>query len=140
MRAQRKLSRGLLSLCALVLRPKFLLLAGALWLSVVVGQHEVSRLCVGTQRSHTRIDINQLVQEAYPYWSMDTGKSCPNGLSEFDKYRNTSRTKDAWGRELVMLCGDDAPPASFLEFAVLSAGQDGLFGTSDDIKSWNPSH
>lgn len=139
MRWLRKWSRGLLSLCALVVRFRFLLLAGALWLSAVLGQHEVYRCSIGSRQSNTRMDINQLVQEAYPYWSMDTGKACPNGLSELDEYRNTSSTKDAWGRELVMLCGDDAPPSIF-EFAVLSAGQDGRFGTRDDIKSWDPSH
>jgi len=54
-------------------------------------------------------------------------------------------TKDAWERELIMLCGDKVPawvPDNFGElsrpsgFAVLSKGPDGAWPTADDITSF----
>ena len=49
---------------------------------------------------------------------------------------NKKDTKDGWGNELVMLCGENAPAGASTGFGVLSMGPDGKQGTDDDIKSW----
>ena len=84
----------------------------------------------------TKLDITQIAGEAYGLWSSETGEACPSSLADLDKYRNTKSTKDGWGSELIMLCGDDAPDGAPLGFAVLSKGPDKKQGTEDDVKSW----
>ena len=56
-------------------------------------------------------------------------------LSDLEKYRNPKDTRDVWGKEVVMLCGDNAPEGAPF-FAVFSKGPDGKAGTEDDIRSW----
>lgn len=84
----------------------------------------------------TKLDITQIAGEAYGLWSSDNEEACPSSLADLEKYRNTKKTKDAWGSELIMLCGDEAPEGAPLGFAVISKGADKKQGTEDDIKSW----
>lgn len=72
------------------------------------------------------------VSNAYQLWLMTSESSCPNHLSELDRFRNTKKTKDAWGSELKLEC--DGKSDSGL-FVVISAGPDSRFGTFDDIRS-----
>ena len=64
-------------------------------------------------------------------------KKCPESLAELGQYTSDKDTKDVWGNELVMLCGESAP-AEARGFGVLSMGADGKLDTADDIKSWGP--
>jgi prepilin-type N-terminal cleavage/methylation domain-containing protein len=84
----------------------------------------------------TKLDITQIAGEAYGLWSSETGEACPNSLADLEKYRNSKSTKDGWGSELIMLCGENAPEGAPLGFAVLSKGEDKKQGTKDDVKSW----
>ena len=70
-------------------------------------------------------------------WAVTTGKACPAGLSDLQKYTNQKGTIDGWGNELVMFCGDETPKDATDGFAILSTGPDGNQGTDDDIKSWD---
>lgn len=81
--------------------------------------------------------VQQFANQAYPQWvSSNPSESCPKDLSELTKYMNKKDTKDPWGKEFIMLCGDKAPEGATTGFAVMSLGEDGKEGTADDIKSW----
>lgn len=83
----------------------------------------------------TRMLVQQFADDAYPRWRADNrGEQCPSDLSELLEYLNADETEDAWGNELVMRCGDDAPEGR--SFGVMSVGEDGEEGTEDDIRSW----
>jgi len=87
----------------------------------------------GSRVDTTRLSV-QIAIESYAYWTLETGRECPAGLNELKKFGG--RTKDAWGNELIMLCGDAAPRSAPHGFAVMSSGEDGHFSTKDDIVSW----
>lgn len=75
--------------------------------------------------------------EAYPQWSTNNqSKSCPDDLKSLTKYMNSEDTKDPWGEEYMMLCGDSAQEAVPGGFGVMSKGSDRKQGTPDDVKSW----
>lgn len=81
----------------------------------------------------TKIMLDQ-ISNARDLWSRTAEDVCPSSLKDLERYRNTKKTKDSWGQEIVMICGDTAPEG--VEFGVLSKGPDKKQGTSDDIKSW----
>jgi general secretion pathway protein G len=83
-----------------------------------------------------RLVVKQIADEAYTHWAMNNQKQCPDSLADLKKYMNKKDTKDPWGNELIMLCGENAPEGSTTGFAVLSVGKDGKKDTDDDIKSW----
>jgi general secretion pathway protein G len=75
--------------------------------------------------------------EAYPQWATNNpSKQCPGELKELTKYMNSEDTKDPWGNEYTMLCGDSAQEGIPGGFGVVSKGQDGKADTNDDVKSW----
>jgi len=81
--------------------------------------------------------IQQFAYEAFPRWSAaNPTKGCPSSLQELTKYMNKEDTKDPWGNELIMFCGDSLPPEAKGGIGILSKGPDGKQGTEDDIKSW----
>jgi general secretion pathway protein G len=86
-----------------------------------------------------RIAVRKFAYEAYPQWSAQhTGKRCPESLKDLTPFMNSDDTKDPWGNEYVMQCGDQAPAGS-KGFAVISYGEDGKPGGSGDaadINSW----
>jgi prepilin-type N-terminal cleavage/methylation domain-containing protein len=91
----------------------------------------------GSQVKAAHAITKKFAYEAYPQWSMNNAsKSCPDGLKELTKYMNSEDTKDPWGNEYVMLCGEASTEAN--GFGVVSKGKDGKDGTPDDIKSWGP--
>jgi general secretion pathway protein G len=78
----------------------------------------------------------QFSDEAYPIWSAKhSGTRCPASLNELLEYTNKKDTRDPWGIDYRMMCGDNAP-AGARGMAVQSAGEDGKFDTGDDLKSW----
>ena len=72
---------------------------------------------------------------AYARWQLDHEARCPQTINELVKYMSKDGTKDPWGSEYTMVCGDQAP-AEVKGFGVASAGPDGKAGTEDDVKSW----
>ena len=81
-----------------------------------------------------KITVNDYANNAYPQWST-THSGCPQALGDLKKYMNKQDTKDPWGNEFIMLCGDKAPEAAH-KFGVVSKGPDEKLDTPDDIKSW----
>ena len=51
------------------------------------------------------------------------------------EYMNSKDDKDPFGNPYVIKCGGDLP-AGASGIAVMSKGEDGKEGTSDDLKSW----
>src|SRR5262249_12124635 len=75
---------------------------------------------------------------AYTRWVADNDADCPADLHELLKYIGASKrdTKDAWGTDLVMMCGAQVPTDS--HFGVVSFGPDKKQNTDDDLHSWDP--
>ena len=74
---------------------------------------------------------------AYTQWSAaHPGKRCPGSLTELLDFSNKKDTKDPWGTEYRMLCGENAPAGAKGGMGVQAAGEDGKFDTSDDLRSW----
>jgi general secretion pathway protein G len=89
----------------------------------------------------SRVDVAEATAkkyafEAYTQWSMRSGKACPESLGELNQYMNNKDTKDPWGNEYLMFCGDTLP-AGAKGLAVQSIGEDGKRDTEDDVKSWD---
>ncbi len=81
--------------------------------------------------------MKQFAHEAYVRWDANNpGKGCPQSLTELLPYMNKQDTKDPWGSEYIMLCGESAPKAAKAGFGVVSKGADKKRGTDDDLKSW----
>ena len=85
----------------------------------------------------TKLQVKKIADEAYSRWTVTTGKACPASLSDLDKYRNDKSVDDAWGNQLIALCGDEVPQGVGSPFVVFSKGVDGKRDTDDDITSWS---
>jgi general secretion pathway protein G len=72
---------------------------------------------------------------AYTRWVADNEGDCPENLEALLKYTNKKDTKDAWGQQFKMVCGDTAPTES--KFGVVSHGPDKKEGSEDDLHSWD---
>lgn len=84
-----------------------------------------------------KMQTEQLANEAYPQWAMvHAGKVCPDSVAELREYMSGGVT-DPWGHDYKILCGKSLPPG-VKGLAALSFGPDGVEGTDDDIKSWEP--
>lgn len=84
-----------------------------------------------------RATIRKYVYEGYLDWTRKhPTQACPGSLMEVSEEMGRPDSKDAWGRELIMFCGDSLPPGVKDGFAVMSLGPDGQQNTKDDIKSW----
>jgi hypothetical protein len=91
-----------------------------------------------SKKSLAKDIVKQLAYEAYPRWSADNPRhACPSSLNDLLVYLSKQDTKDPWGNNYVMLCGDRVPQGARGDFAVLSPGPDGKKGTNDDITSWS---
>jgi len=78
-----------------------------------------------------------MVNTAFPVWATrHADKGCPDKLEDLSDYMDKKNTNDPWGHPYKMFCGQNLPAGAKGSFAVASAGADGEFGTSDDIKSW----
>jgi prepilin-type N-terminal cleavage/methylation domain-containing protein len=82
--------------------------------------------------------VKKYVYEGFVDWARkNPTKGCPGSLMEVAEEMGRPDSKDAWGRELIMFCGDNLPPGATKDFfAVMSVGADGQPNTKDDIKSW----
>jgi prepilin-type N-terminal cleavage/methylation domain-containing protein len=88
----------------------------------------------GESKEKTAMLRAQQFVEAHTEWSMNNDDSCPSSLDDLVKYTNSKETKDPWGQEYVLVCGEGAPEG--VQFGVLSKGEDRKEGTADDVKSW----
>jgi hypothetical protein len=72
--------------------------------------------------------IAKLVHERFPEWRAHHA-GCPHRLSEL----LPSARVDPWGHAMHYTC--DPRVGLGAHFAVISAGEDGVFGTTDDIEA-----
>ncbi len=80
--------------------------------------------------------VQRYAYEAYAEWSAaHPDELCPRRLADLNEYMNNKDTRDPWGANYLMFCGR-MPALSIRGIAVLSAGEDGQFGTPDDVRSW----
>jgi prepilin-type N-terminal cleavage/methylation domain-containing protein len=133
LRGERKTTRSQLGMTLLEIM--IVLAIIAVVMGLLIGP-KVMQMFQDSKGKTTKIDVEQIANEAYPLWNNDSGEACPNSLDDLAKYRNQKKTKDGWGSELIMLCGDNAPEGAVLGFGVLSKGPDKKQGTEDDVKSW----
>ncbi len=107
----------------------------ALVMAVLVGPRVLDALS-DAEEDTTQMLVNQLAHQAFAEWRVNNrGERCPDSLDDLLEYVNANDTMDAWGNELVMRCGSDAPEGA--PFGVMSPGEDGEVGTDDDIRSWD---
>jgi general secretion pathway protein G len=107
----------------------------ALVMGLVVGPR-VMKMFGESKVDIAKMTVNKYANEAYPSWSSShTDKPCPGALTELNEYMNNKDTKDPWGNDYKMYCGQNLP-AGAKGLAVMSNGEDGKEGTTDDIKSW----
>jgi hypothetical protein len=94
-----------------------------------------------THRHLSKADIAQLTAkrlayEAFPSWAAaHPDRSCPISLEELGEYMDHGELRDAWGRNYYFACGPLMLPRTAVGIWVLSAGEDGQFGTADDVRS-----
>ena len=82
--------------------------------------------------------VKKYAYEGFVDWARkNPTKGCPGTIDEISEVMARADSKDVWGRQLIMFCGDNLPPAAAKDgFAVMSLGPDGQQGTKDDLKSW----
>lgn len=81
----------------------------------------------GGPESRAQITVAKLVEEAFPAWR-ERHAGCPHRLAEL----GPRLSLDPWGHALHYTCDRRLAPGR--DFAVRSAGADGVFGTADDIE------
>jgi hypothetical protein len=80
----------------------------------------------GSRTALAQLAVDRVAYELYPQWALEhPDRTCPMTLRELPDVRDTT---DPWGTPVVFTCSSH-------RFAVRSAGEDGRFGTSDDIAS-----
>jgi general secretion pathway protein G len=108
----------------------------ALVMGLVVGPR-VIKMFGESKVDVAKLTVQKYANEAYPQWDRShPGKGCPENLAALSEYMNSKSTKDPWGNEYKYFCGANLPPGA-KGVAVMSFGEDGKDGTSDDIKSWD---
>ena len=107
----------------------------ALVMGLVVGPR-VMKMFGESKVDIARATVKKYAFEAYPSWAAaHPDKSCPDRLEDLNEYMNNKDAKDPWNGQYKMLCGQQLP-AGAKGLAVMSPGEDGKDGTTDDIKSW----
>ena len=77
--------------------------------------------------------VHKLAYEAYPMWLNDhPHRQCPSELSDLSEYMDTKDLKDPWGEPYSLTCCPASGP-----LIVTSPGEDGRYGTADDVRSDN---
>jgi general secretion pathway protein G len=108
----------------------------ALVMGLVVGPAVMKRFGESKEKI-AKATVQKYAYDAYPQWSSaHPDKSCPEKLEDLNEYMNNKDIKDPWGGTYKMLCGSSLP-AGAKGLAVMSPGEDGKEGTSDDVKSWD---
>jgi hypothetical protein len=85
-----------------------------------------------TDRASAAWKVKTLATEDFPRWrQLHPGQRCPAHLSELDDIS----VLDPWGHALQYTCDPRLLRAASPGIAITSAGEDGTFGTADDIGS-----
>jgi hypothetical protein len=95
---------------------------------VALATAHTSVVFADSPRSHATMTIAKLAHERFPAWRAHHA-GCPHRLSEL----LPSARVDPWGHAMHYTC--DPRVALGAHFAVSSAGEDGVFGTADDIEA-----
>lgn len=90
-----------------------------------------------SNRDIASLTVRKYANEAYPQWITANGRGCPGAISDLNEYMNSPDSKDPWGNEYQLLCGDHVP-AGAKGIGVMSTGPDGKADTADDVTSWAP--
>jgi general secretion pathway protein G len=107
----------------------------ALVMGLVVGPAVMKQFADSKEKT-TALKVKKYAFDAYPSWSMaHPDKACPDALEQLNEYMNGKDVNDSWGHPLHMMCGANLP-AGAKGLAIVSDGEDGKPGTSDDVKSW----
>lgn len=78
-----------------------------------------------------RMTVHVLAHEAFPAWRAGgRGPLCPPSIDSLIPYTDRHDLRDPYGVDYVLLC--DPQSGGYL---VLSAGDDGKWGTPDDVRS-----
>jgi general secretion pathway protein G len=108
----------------------------ALVMGLVVGPKVMSMFSKGKE-DVAQMAVKKFAFEAFTEWSAaHPDKGCPEKIEDLSQYMNSKDTKDPWGNQYKMLCGQGLPPGVKGGIAVMSSGPDGKDNTDDDIKSW----
>jgi hypothetical protein len=96
---------------------------------VVVARVDIDRRCPCASRERVAyVTAAKLAFEAYGEWAVAHPDSiCPTSIYELTSVLGEV-AGDPWGRSFRMICTDD-------RVVIVSAGPDGIFGTSDDISN-----
>jgi hypothetical protein len=85
-----------------------------------------------TPRASAAWKVKVLANEDFPRWrQLHPDERCPARLSELDDIN----VLDPWGHALQYTCDPRLLRAASPGIAITSAGEDGTFGTADDIGS-----
>ncbi len=75
--------------------------------------------------------VKKYAYEAFPAWRrVHPDASCPEQLDELNAFMNNKDIRDPWGGAYRHVCVPAKP-----RLVVVSAGEDGTFGTDDDVWS-----
>jgi prepilin-type N-terminal cleavage/methylation domain-containing protein len=130
-RVVRKAQRGMTLLEIMIV-----LAILALVMGLVVGPAVMKRFGESKDKI-AHATVQKYAYDAYPQWSSaHPDKQCPEKLEDLNEYMNNKDIKDPWGGTYKMLCGSNLP-AGAKGLAVMSPGEDGKEGTTDDVKSWD---
>jgi hypothetical protein len=106
--------------------------SGAAWFGWQLGGRLLSPGCRLRPTPKLRV---KAVRDAVTQYMIET-PSCPHGIKDLvaGKYLDESLAIDPWGSALILRCpgNNDSDGAD-----VSSAGPDKMFGTADDINSWD---
>ncbi len=84
----------------------------------------------------TQLIVKQYALEAFPAWeAAHPDRACPRSLAELVPYMSQRDGIDAWGTPYYFACGAHAIPRAARGIWVVSAGEDRMFGTDDDLRS-----
>jgi prepilin-type N-terminal cleavage/methylation domain-containing protein len=108
----------------------------ALVMGLVVGP-KVMSLFADSKEKIAKMAVDKYAFEAYGSWApSNPSKACPDKLEDLNAYMNNKDSKDPWGTQYRMKCGQSLPPSVKGGIAVESAGPDQKWETEDDIKSY----
>jgi hypothetical protein len=105
--------------------------AGAAMVTAPIGLVWRRRAHCPCRRDETRWRIKTL-RAALVAYRVEVDDNCPPSLPKLVEGRFLPVPLDAWGQPLSFVC----PGTHDLDGDVSSAGADRLFGTADDINSW----
>jgi hypothetical protein len=102
----------------------------------LVGSPRVMKMFSESKADIAKATVRKYAYEAYPSWAEEhVDAICPRSLTDLNEYMNNKDTLDPWGHPYFFTCGVMVVPAGVRGVWVTSAGEDGSFGTRDDVRS-----